>query len=212
MYEYVGSISGSGQWCDVLEPPIRVQLAGVLLLAPARSVSIHRGRLGAGGRWGLHSSLPPRNYPYQSTWSVSAVLRDTHWALINSGASVNNRWNEPRYVDVDIPDIYFQKQSQALCMKRIFNNNIFLMALEYWNILIDNCYSSHLLTLMISKSDGDITTASTWTWSVRRVLAPMERQVTSSPSHPPRDCSTPHSTLLVSSRSLVSWSPCSRNL
>ena len=124
MYEYVGSISGSGQWCDVLEPPIRVQLAGVLLPAPARSVSIHRGRLGAGA---LHSSLPPRNYPYQSTWSVSAVLRDTHWALINSGASVNNRWNEARYVDVDIPDIYFQKQHCVL--KRIFNNNIFLMAL-----------------------------------------------------------------------------------
>ena len=68
----------------------------------------------------LHSSLPPRNYPYQSTWSVSAVLRDTSpWVLINSGASVNNRWNEARYLDVvDIPDIYYQKQSQTLGIKK----------------------------------------------------------------------------------------------
>ena len=67
----------------------------------------------------LHSSLPPRNYPYQSTWSVSAVLRDTSpWVLINFGASVNNRWNEARYLDVDIPDIYYQKQSQTLCIKK----------------------------------------------------------------------------------------------
>ena len=94
------------------------------------------------GHRALHSSLPPRNYPYQSTWSVSAVLRDTHWALINSGASVNNRWNEPRYVDVDIPDTYFQKQSQTLCMKRIFNNN----SDGTWNIGI---FSLTIVTVVI---------------------------------------------------------------
>ena len=79
----------------------------------------------------LHSSLPPRNYPYQSTWSVSAVLRDTSpWVLINSGASVNNRWNEARYLDVDKPDIYRTKNNRRHCvLKRIFNNNIYLMAL-----------------------------------------------------------------------------------
>ena len=98
------------------------------LISPS-GLAGHRGQLCTGA---LHSSFPPRNYPYQSTWSVSAVLRDTSPSvLINSGASVNNRWSEARYVDVDMPYIYYRtKNNRRHCvLKRIFNNNIYLMAL-----------------------------------------------------------------------------------
>ena len=136
MYQYVGSISGSGQrWCDVLEPPIRVQLAVSRCPAPGRPATIcqHPSRQ-TGHWWALGRCTPhyPRETIHINLHGACQPCYEirVHRVLINSGASVNNRWNEARYLDVDKPDIYRTKNNRRHCvLKRIFNNNIYLMAL-----------------------------------------------------------------------------------
>ena len=126
MYQYVGSISGSGQWCDVLEPPIRVQLAVSRCPAPGRPATICQHPSRQTGHWWALGRCTP-HYPRETirinlhgACQPCYEIR-VHRVLINSGASVNNRWNEARYLDVvDIPDIYYQKQSQTLCIKKIY--------------------------------------------------------------------------------------------